>query len=185
MTLPAHLPLEEALAYFQTRGVLPHTTIFRESREAVPIAGFSDYVLGQCPVRDSPSFWLIDGEGKFWTSSMWHNKGEIAECWNTNKNIIIEWPEMDGIDFTPLLHILMRFGSEWEREGHHLVLAEFDETCVALWPDVDREFVYTLMIYRFDQEWGIGAFQHSVQAAKFKHRRSITRNRRKQRMLSY
>jgi hypothetical protein len=185
--LPAHLPTEEAEEYLaQFTGKTPGIKEFRQSNDFVPINGFADYQIGWCPIRQSPSFWLIDIHGHFWTASTWHTKGYIDTCWEGHHKSRVDWPIMpEGPDYSPVRTLLLEHGRSWNVPGETLTVAEVGGFQIGPWADAssdERETVRALMIHAFDQEWGRRAFISSAEAAMFKHKRVTRKHRRKIRL---
>jgi hypothetical protein len=182
MTIPAHLPLEEALEYYSAYRDNFVRSVSRTTR-AITIGGYADYVLGICPIRKSTSMWLIDTQGQFWTNQTWHDQGRITECWDNEETFSQGWPLPldEHVDFSLLISFLNRRAYRWGVEST-VSLAEFDDVCLGL-DTPDRESLRALVIFRFDQEYGIGAFAHSTLAARRKHRRTITRIRQRERLV--
>ena len=184
MAFPASLPIEEALEYYERY----EDSVVRDSLRPTysGLAGYSDFVMGICPVREGGSFWLIGEDNKFWTNQRWHLRGEIAECRDYTKNYVAEWPLVNcaETDFSPLFSFIVQRGARWNEYDRALVLAEFGDLAIGLTDDMtaeERRYVRALMIYDFDQEWGTGAFTRSVMAGRIKHRRALVRARRRAR----
>jgi len=182
-TLPAHLPLEEALAYYER--FQDRLQIQNPRPTTIPIGGYVSFVLGYCPVRSSTSMWLIDDEGKLWTSRLWKAGGEIAEAANYAKHITSSWPLGAQVsDFSPLTSFLSSYAHAWGDPDHTLVLEQFGETCIGLTPDLpdqERRLVRALVVWGFDQEYGEGSFGRAVSAGRTKHRRTMASIRRRHR----
>lgn len=180
MRILENLPIEEALEYHDRCDDGLVRSDIRQTTYITKVGGFADYVLGMCPIRQSPSIWLVDERGKFWTARQWCEGGEIAEGWDNTKISAFSWPiNPNKLDYTHLLHIL---SERWGEVGHSLILEEFGETCIGLWngmSNYERRVVRALMIYGFDMEYGKGAFARSVNSAKLKHRRAVSRTKKK------
>jgi hypothetical protein len=186
--LPIHLPIEEAEEYAKSFAQIPaEVRQFRESNLTAPVNQFADYVVGQCPVRKSPSLWLIDSNGRIWTSPEWRRGGHVCTHWEGRGSTRIEWPRVpdNGPDFTPIHNLLVRYGHIWGQPGYTLTLANIDHFQVGLWDGIlsdDLETVRNLMIWSFDQEFGRGLFLTACDAAVYKHKRIIRRYRRRARL---
>jgi hypothetical protein len=179
MFIPASLPLEEAMEYYRSHGkIISNAPVKHEMR--ADMNGYTGLLTGICPVRNSTTMWLVDDTGQYWTNARWHNQGDIIECWDGHAMLTLDWPL--GRDFYPdytlLSGLCAERGPQWGKPGHILSLAEFGDTCIGMWDGMTREdwiLVRALMIYAFDQEWGMGGFKRSAAAARFKHSRAMRR----------